>query len=156
MPMLRQSLYAQNVNIYLAPTADARETWLPLMQTVGCESRAFVLSANQCVRYDELPSWIAPEETTSSALVSRGGSCIVSPFGEVLAGPIWEVGTDDRPDGTTGDEDASVAVGDGLAVTEIDLDDCLRGRLDFDAAGSYSRGDSFRLSVDGLSLHPPV
>ncbi|EAW16588.1 nitrilase [Aspergillus fischeri NRRL 181] len=231
MPLLRQSLYAQNVNIYLAPTADARDTWLPLMRTVACEGRAFVLSANQCVRYNELPEWVTcppgpvpatqqlqtqvqtqtqtrpahrkkhsitaegpheivwPEaegekkvETGTEApvaappaaaaapaadgvphgddFVSRGGSCIVGCQGEVLAGPIWEVSADDAPDSAAtaraaGTDADGNAVGDGLLVAEIDLEDCERGRLDMDVAGSYSRNDAFKLTVDGLDLSPP-
>ncbi|OQD74689.1 hypothetical protein PENDEC_c010G05834 [Penicillium decumbens] len=211
MPLLRQSLYSQNVTIYLAPTADPRDTWLSLMRTVGTEGRCFVLSANQCVRRSELPFWITGDkedaaqveqskltgrklpittegpheivwpqgsgsqgekvEKTESAkvsqmpsrpsdeYVSRGGSCIVSPLGEVLAGPLWETCTDDVPDS----EDAAVSVGgaqpaaagDGLAIAQIDLDDCERGRLDLDVAGSYSRNDAFKLTVEGLDLAPP-
>ncbi|KAF9886886.1 Nitrilase [Aspergillus nanangensis] len=185
MPMLRQSLYSQNVNIYCAPTADARDTWLPLMRTVGFEGRTFVLSANQCVKYNELPEWVTggcgerpssgvaharkhsvtmegPHEIVlpqaqangdaaggvavkdgfaGEEYVSRGGSCIIGPQGEVLAGPIWEASADDAAD--------------GLLVSEIDVEDCERGRLDLDVAGSYSRSDAFKLTVEGLDLAPP-
>ena len=221
MPLLRFSLYSQNVNLYLAPTADARETWLPLMQTVACESRAYVLSANQCVKRKNLPSWITgnggskqgqedsvdtsavggtkksrrsssivtkteynheitwpcadPEASADSKpsdptatngtipshldavasedkatetthplrdssdedYVCRGGSCIISPTGAVLAGPLWEV------------ED------DGLLIATVDFEDCERGRLDLDVAGSYGRMDSFELKVAGLDINPP-
>lgn len=272
MPLLRQSLYAQNVNVYLAPTADARDTWEPLMRTVACEGRCVVLSANQCVRRSDLPAWIrgeeeeeeggeeggeegevplpsqpqpqpqragrrvsiiedgneivlpsprepianghaeekgekgrrvsiidegneivlpaeplansrpsadispkttrprrisiiddgneialpsgaerdvngyfpaaaaapsSPSSPSSDPFVSRGGSCIVSPLGAVLAGPVWEEA-------------------DGLAFADVDLEDCTRGRLDLDVAGHYSRGDAFRLDVEGLDLSPPV
>ncbi|KAL9639709.1 MAG: hypothetical protein Q9164_000760 [Protoblastenia rupestris] len=247
MPLLRFSLYSQNVNLYLAPTADARDTWVPLMQTVACEGRCVVLSANQCVRRKNLPDWIIGEQgeshqeakdegkiqekkprrksvitktednheitwpspstngssqssadqkltngTSPSPLrfsripvdeeafvdrkrsmlegapdshtlalplgkslnsasatfedlpdhlqddefVSRGGSCIISPTGNVLSGPIWETENE-------------------LLTVTVDFEDCERGRLDLDVAGSYGRMDSFELKVRGLDLSPP-
>ncbi|KAL3471104.1 carbon-nitrogen hydrolase [Aspergillus californicus] len=147
MPLLRQSLYSQNVNLYLAPTVDCRETWLPLMRTVALEGRAVVLSASQSGRFRELPNWVSegPEseklENDPEAWASSGGSCIIGPLGEVLAGPIWNVNRDSDPDAS-------------LQIVEVDFEDCLRGRLDLDLAGSYSR-DAFRLEVDGLDLNPP-
>jgi len=179
MPLLRHSLYSQNVNLYLAPTADAKDTWLPLMRTVASEGRCVVLSANMCVTKSNLPSWIngekdvvngqssnpsparlrrkstivddgneivlpdldrsgekVEEKPDPSEFVSRGGSCIISPLGEVIAGPLWD------------DEN-------GLLTVDVDFDDCLRGRLDLDVGGSYSRNDSFQLTVKGLDLSPP-
>ena len=82
-----------------------------------------------------LPPKGAAAETEEFA--SRGGSWIIGPLGQVLAGPLWEV-----------DEG-------GLLHVEVDFDDCERGRLDFDAAGSYRRNDAFRLHGEGLDLTPP-
>lgn len=135
MPLLRQSIYEQNVNLYLAPTADQRPTWLPLMQTIGFESQAFVISSNQVVRDDQLPAWIT-EIDREGKFVSSGGSCIISPSGDILAGPSW-------------DNDGE------LLIQELDFDECEKGRLYFDVAGSYSRNDSFHLEVKGLNLIPP-
>ncbi|ERF70012.1 hypothetical protein EPUS_03564 [Endocarpon pusillum Z07020] len=160
MPLLRHSLYSQNVNLYLAPTADARDTWLALVRTIACEGRTFVLSANQCITWDDLPEWVddrqehkdsqdnqsmvngtadttITKELPAEKWACRGGSCIVGPMGQVLQGPLWET------------NDGSILSAD------VDFEDCDRGRLDFDAAGSYSRNDSFRLQVEGLDLSPP-
>jgi nitrilase len=78
-----------------------------------------------------------PSTSADEEYVCRGGSCIISPQGDVLKGPLWEV------------EDG------GLLVVDADFEDCERGRLDLDVAGSYSRNDAFHLEVDGLDLDPP-
>ncbi|KAK4135726.1 carbon-nitrogen hydrolase [Trichocladium antarcticum] len=253
MPLVRQALYSQNINLYLAPTADDRDTWLPLLRTAAIEGRCFVVSSNMCVRRNpplasssstdshhtpafhqngtdtntsgtepdrgptstHRPNPYATEEalemapgapparrrqsiidedgneialphvprgappptsrrksvfdedgneivlcadpskrhhaqqkpipaprtptttitTTKPAFSSRGGSAIISPFGEVRAGPQWE---DDE----------------GLIYADVDFHDCIRGRLDLDTAGSYSRNDSFKFAVEGLDLAP--
>lgn len=252
MPLLRQALYAQNVNLYLAPTADGRDAWLGLVRTVGVEGRCFVVSSNMCVRRRggedvttavaattgadkkenqnpgrrgggdtasgamggrrnstitedgfeiALPKTTATTSSSSSSnttvgsssfsssspfadgkpqrrrksvvldedgneivlhcdeaellttttpngkpkpnqaaatgketttnnddkFISRGGSCITNPFGDVLAGPSW-------------DDDEEIIYAD------VDFKDCIRARLDSDAAGSYSRW---------VSLSPP-
>lgn len=227
MPLLRQSLYSQNVNLWFAPTADARDSWASLMRTIGIEGRCVVVSANQCVKKSQLPEWItgkpagstqtanaqhktaepghnrnrrrstitvtedkheicwpiaeekangntalsngdtsaiedepptasqttsprsklsqsttytqaeAQADSNADEFVCRGGSCVISPFGEVLLGPLWEAE-------------------DEMLISEVDFEDCERGRLDLDVAGSYGRLDSFHLSVDGLDLNPPA
>jgi nitrilase len=273
MPLVRQALYSQNINLYLAPTADGRDSWLSLLRTAAMEGRCFVVSSNMCVREtpapapnghaatsarpdeaDETdgitrdappPAWTGmmrhrrsscvteegfeialpggatpppshephhrrrrqsivdqdgneivlpcspspsssskprgrrqsvidddgneivlhtsgsgsgsgkPAATTATTtappppkptptvtkppvktkFTSRGGSSIVSPFGDVLAGPQWEDDT-------------------GLIYADVDFADCIRGRLDLDTAGSYSRNDSFKFAVQGLDLTP--
>ena len=58
----------------------------------------------------------------------RGGSLIVSPFGQLLAGPLWDQ--------------------EGVLAAELDTDDIARGRIDFDAVGHYARPDVFSLEVN--------
>lgn len=90
MPMLRMAMYAKNVALYCAPTADDRDTWIPTMQHVALEGRCFVLTACQFLRRKDFPDTVrmslgdGPE-----AVIMRGGSAIVSPLGKVLAGPDY-------------------------------------------------------------------
>ena len=126
MPLARMALYEQGLDIYLAPTADARPTWLPIMQHIAQEGRCFVLTANQFFRRSDYPEHLqslarVPEECC------RGGSAIVSPYGEVIAGPLWDE--------------------EGVLVADLDRSEVLRSRFDFSVAGHYNRPDLFGFNV---------
>ena len=129
MPMLRMAMYAKNVALYCAPTADDRDTWLPSMRHVALEGRCFVLSACQFLRRRDFPASVRVSLGDSpDAVLMRGGSAIVSPLGQVLAGPHFD--------------------GETILSADLDLDEIGRGKFDFDAAGHYSRPDVFELIVN--------
>jgi nitrilase len=121
MPLYRQHLYAQGVQLWCAPTVDTREMWRTSMRHIAYEGRCFVLSACQRVVMED---W--PQDLRGVGGVIEGRSLIVSPFGDVLAGPMAEV---------------------GLAVAEIDMDEIARGKFDLDVAGHYNRPDVFGFGV---------
>jgi len=135
MPLLRMTMYAKGIQIYCAPTADSRETWLPTMRHVALEGRCFVLTACQFLRRSDLPMDI-PNHISEEpdGIVMRGGSAIIDPLGRVLAGPCY-------------DEEATL-------YAELDLDDIARGKYDFDATGHYARPDVFQLSVNESPQRP--
>jgi nitrilase len=129
MPLLRMSMYAKGVQIYCAPTADDRDTWVATMQHVALEGRCFVLSACQFIRRGAFPADYAPiQGDDPETVLMRGGSLIVSPLGKLLAGPCYE--------------------GECVLTAEIDLDEIAEGKYDFDVAGHYARPDVFRLIVN--------
>lgn len=129
MPLMRAAMYAKGINIWCAPTADARDTWISSMQHIAIEGRTFVLSCNQYTTRadfpDDFPCTLGDEPNT---VISRGGSCIVNPFGEIIAGPNFE--------------------GEAIITAEIDGNQILRGKFDFDAVGHYARPDVFQLHVN--------
>jgi nitrilase len=137
MPLLRTAMYAKGIQLYCAPTADGRETWLPTMRHIALEGRCFVLSCNQFCRRSDYP---ADYETSfgdePDTVLSRGGSCIVGPLGDVLAGPDFS--------------------GECILTADLDLGDIARGKFDFDVVGHYARPDVFQLRVDERSQSPVV
>lgn len=128
MPLARMAMYRMGVEIYVAPTADARDSWNASMQHIAFEGRCYVIGCNQYFTKSDFPSHLQPELAPDRPeVLSRGGSVIVSPLGEVLAGPLY------------GEE--------GILTAEVDLDELVRSRMDFDVTGHYSRDDIFELSV---------
>ena len=128
MPQLRLAMYGQGVELYCAPTVDDRETWLPTMRHIALEGRCFVLSANQFVRRSDYPGDYPVGTPDSDEVLIAGGSCIVDPFGEVLAGPARG--------------------GEAVLMADLDLDQIVRGKFDLDVTGHYARPDVFRLVVN--------
>jgi nitrilase len=137
MPLLRMHMFAQHVQLYCAPTADDRETWLSTLRHIALEGRCFVLGCNQyAVRSDYPGDYPAGNDGDPSAVMSRGGSCIIDPLGQILAGPNRE--------------------GPAILTADLDLDEITRGKFDFDVAGHYARPDVFRLTVDERAAPPVV
>jgi len=134
MPLLRAAMYAKGVELYLVPTADGRDTWLPTMRHIAMEGRCFVLSSNQFACRRHYPEVHGPVDPADDAVVSPGGSCIVDPLGSVLAGPLFGQA--------------------GLLVAEIDRGAIARSRFDFDPVGHYARPDVFRLTVNESEQAP--
>ncbi len=132
MPLARAALYQKGIELYLAPTADARDAWQATMRHVALEGRCFVLACNQYVTKSMYPADLGPEARSdleqSPEVMSRGGSAIVSPLGEYLAGPLY------------GQE--------GILYADLDRDDLAAARFDFDPVGHYARPDVFSLSID--------
>lgn len=130
MPLARMAMYAQGIQILLAPTADARDIWLASMRHIAYEGRCFVLSCNQFVDRSMYPDrWLAlPELAGGDHVVTPGRSVIVNPMGEIIAGPL---------DGQ-----------EGVLFADIDLAEIPRAKFDFDVTGHYARADVFQLVVD--------
>ncbi|GMR41770.1 hypothetical protein PMAYCL1PPCAC_11965, partial [Pristionchus mayeri] len=129
MPLYRVTLYSKGVEVYLAPTVDCRDEWLPTMQTIALEGRCFVVSACQFLCASDFPSDHAVRSKyKDEEVLIRGGSCAVNPLGKVML----------TPDFTK----------EGLSYVDIDLSLIPKARFDLDPVGHYSRPDVFQLRVN--------
>lgn len=127
MPLLRMAMYAQGVEIWCAPTVDERDIWQSSMRHIAHEGRCFVVSACQFQSSPVTQGVQVPDWDDNRPLIN-GGSVIIGPMGDVLAGPLL------------GKE--------GLISATIDINDLIKARYDFDAVGHYARPDVFSLNVD--------
>lgn len=132
MPMIRMAMYGKGVQIYLAPTADCSDAWLRSMRHIAFEGRCFLLTCNQFVKRSDYKEGVDYGQSFPSEdpnyVMCRGGSAIIGPRGEMLAGPNYE--------------------GEAVLFAELDLGDIIRSRIDFDPMGHYSRPDVFSLVVN--------
>jgi len=129
MPLFRTAMYAKGVTIWCAPTVDDRDVWQSTMRHIALEGRCFVLSACQYLLRSDCPPWYHPiQGDDPGTVLIGGGSVIISPSGEILAGPTRD--------------------GELVVTADIDLNEIARGKFDLDVVGHYARPDIFSLSVD--------
>lgn len=129
MPLARMSMYQKGVQLYLAPTADSRENWQSTLKHIALEGRCFVFGCNQYVTKSMYPQDLPGIEDLKHLpeTMSRGGSVIVSPLGEVLTAPLWD--------------------SEGILTAEIDITEVTKSKLDFDVIGHYARNDIFKFET---------
>ncbi|APQ18958.1 carbon-nitrogen hydrolase family protein [Maribacter hydrothermalis] len=127
MPLARMAMYKQGVEIYIAPTADSRDEWTSTMKHIALEGRCFVLGCNQFYTKSMYPEKYQHLVENEPENLCRGGSVIVSPLGKIIAGPLFDEA--------------------GALIAEIDLDDIVHAKLDFDVIGHYARNDIFEFNA---------
>ncbi len=129
MPLTRAAMYAKGVTIYIAPTADQREEWQYTIRHIALEGRCFVISCNQYVEKSMYPRDLNyyHDLNDQPEIMCRGGSCVVSPFGKYVVEPVF------------GREE--------ILYANLNLEQIVQSRLDFDVTGHYARPDVFKLIV---------
>jgi nitrilase len=129
MPLLRTAMYGKGVQVYCAITVDDRDSWAPSMRHIAVEGRCFVVSSCQHLRRSDCPAeYPAIQGDDPETALIRGGSLVVDPMGQVLAGPCFD--------------------GECVVTARIDPGAVTEGKFDLDVVGHYARPDLFRLVVN--------
>lgn len=138
MPLARFALYAQNIDIYVAPTWDSGDSWLATMQHIAREGGCWVIGCATALEVSDIPTDIPYYEElfpNKDEWVNPGDAVVYKPFGGIHAGPMHKE--------------------KGLLLAEIDVSAARSSRRKFDASGHYARPDVFSLRVN-RAKQPPV
>jgi nitrilase len=136
MPLARVHLYAQGVDVWLAPTLAQGEGWVATLRHIARENRMFVIGVNPVLHADQVPADFPDRDKLLPAayleengpVLEPGNTVVIDPGGNVLAGPVHEV--------------------EETLVVDLDLSMVTHYRRFMDPVGHYSRPDVFRLEVD--------
>ena len=143
MPLARFHMYAQGIDLWIAPTLAPGDGWISTMRHLARENRMFVMGVNPVLHVDRLPSDFPHRDRVAPATyvadkgpwLEEGNSVIVAPSGEILAGPV--------------------RLTEETLIADLDLGSVAAARRVMDPVGHYNRPDVFRLHVD-TSSRPAV
>ena len=139
MPLARYAMYAQGVQIYIAPTYDSGDSWLGTLQHIAREGGCWVVGCGNLMQGTDIPTDFPEKDTLypdENEWVNPGDSVIIAPNGEMVAGPLNKE--------------------TGILYYDIDLEKAAIAKRAFDVAGHYSRPDIFQLHVNMQAQSPAV
>jgi nitrilase len=136
MPLARYALYAQDIEIYVAPTWDTGESWLATMRHIAKEAGCWVIGTATALQGSDIPADFPERDRlfTPEEWINDGDAVVVKPMGAVAAGPLKRE--------------------KGILYAEIDREAARRARRSLDVCGHYSRPDIFSFAVDRRPLKP--
>ena len=137
MPLARAALYAQNVEIFLAPTWDSGDMWQATMQHIAREGGCWVIGCATSLEVADIPEDVPFRDElfpNENEWINPGDAVVYKPFGGRIAGPMHRE--------------------KGLLVAEIDVAEVQASRRKFDVTGHYARPDIFNLSVNRTAMQP--
>jgi nitrilase len=136
MPLARYALYAQDIEIYVAPTWDTGESWLATMRHIAKEAGCWVIGTATALQGSDIPADFPERDRlfTPDEWINDGDAVVVKPMGGVAAGPLKRE--------------------KGILYAEIDREAARRARRSLDVCGHYSRPDIFSFAVDRRPLTP--
>ena len=130
MPLARYALYAQDIEIYIAPTWDTGDGWLATMRHIAKEAGCWVIGTSTAVQTSDLPDDFPERDSLYKAdeWINDGDAVVIKPSGAIAAGPHHR-----QKD---------------ILYAELDVEQARRSRRSLDVTGHYSRPDIFSFSVD--------
>jgi len=137
MPLARCALYAQGIDIYVAPTYDSGDRCTATMQHIAREGGCWVLGSGCAFQGRDIAAALPAMSRLfedAGEWVNPGDSVVVAPGGKIVAGPLHEA--------------------QGIVYAEIDLERVGMARRNLDVVGHYARPDLFQLHVDRRPQRP--
>lgn len=131
MPLARYAMYAQGVELYIAPTYDSGDAWIGTMQHIAREGRCWVVSSGVAIEASDLPEDFPGKEDlypSAKEWVNPGDSTVIAPGGEIIEGPLRNE--------------------KGIVYADIDCKRAAAAKRALDITGHYARPDIFQLHVN--------